>query len=42
MFFELSIAILLEVQFAKYFWDLNAPDQGFPVDEATARRMFAM
>jgi hypothetical protein len=33
--------IRTEVGFAEYFWALNAADQGFPVEEVTARRMYA-
>ena len=30
-----------EAAFQEYFWNLNRADQGFPVDEDTARWMFA-
>jgi len=36
-----AVAARDEAAFQEYFWNLNKPDQGFPVDEQTARAMFA-
>jgi hypothetical protein len=37
---QLATAIELEVGFVPYFWEMNAPGNGFPVDEDTARVLF--
>ena len=40
MFTAILQAIELEVRFVAYFFDLNRPERGFPVDERSARWMF--
>lgn len=40
MFAELARLIALEVGFAEYFWDANAPGNGFSLSEDDARHFY--